>query len=196
MTPLNVEATCITIVSFFSRKEAVCDHVTYVGKVGNTTTDEENLAFRVDGSAEQEVEDSAGIVEGLSLGGSTRVLAVVGELTSETSRGDSISVDDGSTTTSNKGPDTALGVEDGELERSTGLSIHLGDVSLLLAQLTAERSGELHWWAGIDVDLGILLRKGRQTESSGTAGDGPLSTALELGSLIDLGSQIEEVNLC
>lgn len=166
-----------------------------VGEVGNTTTDEEDLALGVHGSTEHEVEDSSGVVEGLGLGGGTRVLAVVGELTSVTSRGNGISVDDRSTTTSNESPDATAAVEDGQLERGTGLSIHLGDVSLLLGELTTERSGELHGGTDIDGDLGVLLVSDVQAESSGRASDGPLGTTLELGSLIDLGSQVEEVDL-
>lgn len=142
-----------------------------------------------------EVKNGAGVLEGLGLGGSTRVLAVVGELAGEASRGDGISVDNGSTTTGNESPHATGGVEDGELEGSTGLSIHLGDEGLLLAHLTAERSGELHWRAGIDGDLGVLGRDRGQAESVGTAGNGPLDTTLELGGLVELGCQVEEVDL-
>ena len=92
-------------------------------------------------------------MEGLGLGRGARVLAVVGELRGVAGRGNGVGVDDRSTTTGNKSPDAALGVEDGQLERSTGLGIHLGNVGLLLGQLAAERSWELHWWPGIDGDL-------------------------------------------
>ena len=166
-----------------------------VGEVGNTTTDEEDLALGVHGSTEHEVKDGSGVVEGLGLGGSTRVLAVVGKLTGVTSRGNGIGVDDRGTTTSDEGPDTTAAVEDGQLEGSTGLGVHLGDVGLLLGHLTTERSGELHGRADIDRDLGVLLVSDVQAESSGRASDGPLGTTLELGSLIDLGSQVEEVDL-
>ena len=166
-----------------------------VGEVGNTTTDEEDLALGVHGCSEEEVEDGSSVVESLGLGGSTGVFTVVGELTSVTSRGNGISIDDRSTTTSNESPDATAAVEDGQLERGTGLSIHLGDVSLLLRELTTERSGELHGGADIDGDLGVLLVSDVQAESSGRASDGPLGTTLELGSLIDLGSQVEEVDL-
>ena len=166
-----------------------------VGEVGNTTTNEEDLALGVHGSTEHEVEDGSGVVEGLGLGGSTRVLAVVGKLTGVTSRGNGVGVDDRGTTTSDEGPDTTAAVEDGQLEGSTSLGVHLGDVGLLLGHLTTERSGELHGRTDIDRDLGVLLVGDVQAESSGRASDGPLGTALELGSLIDLGSQIEEVNL-
>jgi hypothetical protein len=138
-----------------------------VGEVGNTTTDEQDLALGVHGSTEHEVKDGSGVVEGLGRG----------------------------TTTGDEGPDTTAAVKDGQLEGSTSLSVHLGDVSLLLGHLTTERSRELHRRADIDRDLGVLLVSDVQAEGSGRASNGPLGTALELSSLIDLGSQVEEVNL-
>lgn len=146
-------------------------------------------------STEHEVEDSASIVEGLGLGGSTRVLAVVGKLAGETGRGDGIGIDDGRTTTSNEGPYTADRVEDGKLEGSTSLGVHLCDVSLLFAHLTTKGSRELHGWADIDSGLGLLLGSSRYAESRGAASNGPFGTALELSSLVDLGSKIEEVDI-
>lgn len=166
-----------------------------VGKVGNTSTDEENLALWVLRSTEHEVEDSTGVVEGLCLGGSTRVLTVVGELTGETSRGDGVGVNDGRTTTSDQGPDAAGSVEDGQLEGSTSLSVHLSNVRFLLAHLTTEGSGELHRWADIDGLLSILLGSSWYAESCRAASNSPLGTALELSSLVKLGSEIQEVNL-
>ena len=115
--------------------------ITYVGEVGNTATNEEDLALSVHGCAEHEVENSAGVVEGLGLGGSTRVLAVVGELVSEPVGSDSIGVDDGGTTTGDHGPDTTFRVEDSELERCTRRSIELLDVRLLLCEVTTEGGG-------------------------------------------------------
>ena len=165
-----------------------------VGEVGNTTTNEKNLAVGVGRSTQHQVEDGVSVVVGLSLGGSTGVLTVVGELTDEASGGNGIGVHDGGTTTSNQGPDTALGVEDGELERGTGLSIQLSDELLLLAHLTAERSGELHWWASVNVDL-ALLRSDSNTKVGGATGNSPLGAALELSGLVQLGSQIQEVDL-
>ena len=169
--------------------------VAYVGEVGNTATNEQNLALGVHGRAEHEVKNSAGVVEGLGLGGGTGVLAVVGKLRGETSRGDSVGVDDGSTTTSNESPDATSAVENGELEGSTSLSVHLGNVRLLLAHLTTERSGELHRWADIDSLLSILLGSSWYAKSCRAAGNSPLGTALELSSLVKLGSKIQEVNL-
>ena len=111
------------------------------------------------------------------------------------SRGNGVGVDDGRTTTSNESPDTASGVEDGELERRTSLGVHLSNVGFLLAHLTTKGSGELHWWADIDGSLSIFAGSEGSTESSCAASNGPLGTALELSSLINLGSKIEEVNL-
>jgi hypothetical protein len=163
-----------------------------VGEVGNTTADEENLALLGLRGSEHEVEDSSGVVVGLALGGSTRVLTVVGELVGEASGSDGIGVDNGSTTTSDESPDTAVGVQDGKLEGSTSLGIEISDVSLLLGQLTAEGGRELHRGTGINVDLA----RGNvgKTESSGRSGNSPLDTALEVGSLVKLSSEIQEVD--
>ena len=166
-----------------------------VGEVGNTTTNEEDLALGVVGGAQHQIKDGAGVVVGLSLGGSTGVLTVVGQLANETGGGNGVGVDDGGTTTRNQGPDTAVGVQDGQLEGSTGLGVHVGDELLLLAQLTAEGGGELHWRTSVNVDLAVDGGQGRQTQSGGAAGDSPLGAALELGSLVELGREVKEVNL-
>lgn len=147
------------------------------------------------GCAEHEVENSAGVVEGLSLSGSTRVLAVVGKLRGETSRGNGVGVDNGGTATGNESPDTAGTVEDGKLEGSTSLGVHLGDVGLLLAHLTTERRGEVHGRTSVDADLAVLGKTSGSAESSGRAGNGPLDTALELSGLVNLGCQVEEVDI-
>ena len=165
-----------------------------VGEVGDTTTDEEDLALVGHRSTEHKVEDSAGVVVGLRLGGRTRVLTVVGKLIGETSRGDGIGVDDRSTTTGNESPDAAIGVQDSKLERGTSLGIKLSDVSLLLGELTAERSGELNGGSGINVDTAVRTLS-NNAQGSGRAGDGPLVAALEVGSLVELSGKIEEVNL-
>jgi hypothetical protein len=55
--------------------------------------------------------------------------------------GNGVGVDDGGTTTSNHGRDTAFGVQDGELEGSIGGGVELLDVSFLLGEITTERSG-------------------------------------------------------
>jgi hypothetical protein len=183
-----VELTC----NFTDSLNDTLEGGSHVGEVGNTTTDEQNLTLRVLRSTEHEVKDSLGVVEGLGLGWRTRVLSVVGELTGETGRGDSISVNDGGTTTSNESPDTSRAVEDGELEGSTSLGVKVSNVGLLLAHLTTERCRELHGWADVD---GLLAARCGKTESAVASGNGPLGTALELGSLVNLGSQVEEVNL-
>jgi hypothetical protein len=166
-----------------------------VGEVGNTTSDEQDLALVRHGRAEHQVEHGAGVVVGLRLGGGTRVLAVVGQVVGEAGRGNGVGVDDRSTTTSDQGPHAAVGVQHGQLEGGTGLGVHLGDVGLLLGELTTEGSGELHRGAGIDVDL-LAVDSGNvgQAESGGGSGNGPLDTALEVGSLVQLGSQVEEVD--
>ena len=50
-----------------------------------------------------------------------------------------IRVDDRGTTARDHGPYPALGIEDGELERSTRRTIELLDVRLLLREVTTER---------------------------------------------------------
>lgn len=163
-----------------------------VGEVGNTATDEENLALVGNWGAEHEVQDGAGVVVSLRLGGRSRVLTVVGELLRETRTGDGVGVDDGRTTTSDESPDSAGGVKDGQLERSTSFRVELGDICLLLCQLTAERRRELHWWASVNVDASISRLDGGHTKSSWRACSGPFGTALELSSLVELGGQIQE----
>ena len=85
--------------------------------------------------------DSLGVLVGLTLSGSTGVLAVVGELVREAVGSNGIGVDDRSTTTSDHRPDATLSVEDSELQRGTSGSVELLDVRLLLSQVTTERSG-------------------------------------------------------
>jgi hypothetical protein len=165
-----------------------------VGEVGNTTTDEENLALGVLRSTEHKIEDSASVVEGLSLSGSTGVFTIIGKLVGKASRGDGISIHDGSTTTSDESPYTARGIENGELERSTSLCVHLSDVSFLFAHLATEWSRELHWWTDIYSGLCVLRGDIGDAESVCAASNSPFGTALELSSLIDLGSKIEKVN--
>lgn len=125
----------------------------YVGEVCNAAADEEDLALWPQRSTEHEVEDGAGVVVSLGLGGSTRVLSVVGELGDVSRRGDGVCVDDGCTTAGDEGPDAAVGVEDGELEGGTRLGVHVGDIFLLLAHLAAKGSREVHGRAGVDGDL-------------------------------------------
>jgi len=82
--------------------------------------------------------DGLRVLVGLAFGRSTRVFTVVGKFVGETVGSNSVRVDNGGTTTSNHGPDTALGVQDGELEGSTSRGIELLDVSFLLGQITTE----------------------------------------------------------
>lgn len=170
--------------------EGRCD----VCKVSNAATDEEHLAIGVCGRAQHQIQDGTGIVVGLSLSGSTRVFTIVGKFADKASRCDGVGVDDRRTTTSYKGPDTTAGVEDSELERCTSLGIHVGDEFLLLAQLAAKGSGELHRRTGVNVDRTISFGERSQTQSCRTTGNSPLAATFKLGSLVELSSQVEEMD--
>ncbi len=54
-----------------------------VGKVGDTTTDDEDLALGTGSSAGNQVDDDLGVLVGLPLGWRTRVFTIVGKLVSE-----------------------------------------------------------------------------------------------------------------
>ena len=84
--------------------------------------------------------DRLGVFVCLSLGGRSGVLAVICELVRESVSSNGIGVDHGGTSTSDHRPDTALCVEDGQLERCTGRAIEFLDVSLFLGQITTEGS--------------------------------------------------------
>ena len=134
-------------------------------------------------------------MESLSLGGGTRVFSIVCQFARKAGRCNGVGVDDRCATTSNKSPDTAVGIKDGELERGTGLRVEIGNVSLLLAHLPTEGSGKFHWWTCVNVDLAVFGQHGWDTKSSRAASNGPFYTTLKLGRLIKLRSQVEEVDL-
>lgn len=111
-----------------------------VCEVGDTTTNDENLALRVRGATGHQIDwknvrfffsrrtysgrtNGFCILVSLSLSWSTGVLAIVGEFMGKTMSSDSVGVDDGSATTSDHGPDAALGIENGKLERGTSRTI-------------------------------------------------------------------------
>lgn len=165
-----------------------------VGEVGNTTTDEQHLAVRVGRGPQHQVKHCAGVVVGLCLGRSTRVFTIVGEFVDKASGGNSICIDDRRTTTGHEGPDTAVAVEDGEFERGTGLGVHVRNELLFLAHLPTKGSGELHGRTSVDGDL-VSLRSSGQTQVGGATSNGPFGATLELGRLVELGGQVEEVNL-
>lgn len=123
-----------------------------VGEVGSTTTDDEDLTFGVGSASGHEINDGLSVLVGLTLGGCTRVFTVVGELVGETCSRNGVRVDNGGTTTGNHGPDSALGVEDSELEGSTGRGVEFLDVSLFLGQVTTERSGPDHGRPTVGLD--------------------------------------------
>lgn len=84
--------------------------------------------------------DGLGILVGLTLSRGARILSVVGKLIREPMCGNSIGVNDRSTTTSNHSPNTALSIENSELERSASGSVELLDVGFFLGQVTTEWS--------------------------------------------------------
>lgn len=104
---------------------------------------------------------------------------------------ESLPVDDRCSSSSNHGPNASILVQDSQLEGGTSLGVQFLNISLLLGQLTSERSGEIHWWTSINT-LGSSSNK---SNVLGSSGKGPLGTGLELGSLIYLGSQIQVVDL-
>lgn len=83
-------------------------NVSYVCKIGNTTADKQNFAFRAEWSAEHKVQNSASVVICLGLCGSTGIFSVVGKLVGIAGRSNSISVDDRGTTSSNQSPNATL----------------------------------------------------------------------------------------
>ena len=128
-----------------------------VGKVGNTTTNDEDFALGVGSSASDEVDcvyalipvhssktkeltDSFSVFVSLSLCRSTRILSIVGKLVSKPVGRDGIGIHDTGTTTRNHSPDPALCVQDGKFERSTSRAVQFLDVSFLLGEITTERS--------------------------------------------------------
>lgn len=179
--------------NFAERTNNTLERARDVGEVSNTTTNEQDLALRVLRRPQHKVKDCASVVEGLCLGRSTRVLSVVGEFAGETGGSNGISVHDGRTTTSDQSPNATLRVQDSQLERSTGLGVHFGDVCFFFGKLTAERGRELHWWTGVDLDFsaGGL---GGEAEVCGGSGNGPFYTAFELCGLIEFCGQVEEVD--
>ncbi len=70
-----------------------------IREIGNTTTDNENLALSVRCSTGHEVNDRLRVLVCLALGGRAGVLAVVREFMRESMCGNGIRVDDRSTTT-------------------------------------------------------------------------------------------------
>jgi hypothetical protein len=164
-----------------------------VGEVGDTTTNKENLALGVHGGSQHQVEDGFGVIVCLSLSGCSGVLAVVCELSHKASRCNGISVDDRCTTTCDQSPDAALGVENGQLERSTSLGVHIGNVLFLFAHFATKWRREVHGWADIDGDLAVSLDTWK-AKSGRASGNGPLGAALEIRSLVELGRKVEEVD--
>lgn len=127
----------------------------------------------------------------MAFGGSTGVFAVIGKFMGKTVSGDRVRIDDGSTTTSDHGPDTALSIEDGELEGSTGGAVQFLDVGFLLCQITTKRSRPDHGRATVGTNNTLFGGRGSEGD---VACDGPLGTADKVGGLVEFGSHIEVVD--
>jgi len=126
-----------------------------VGEVGNTTANDQDLSLGVRLSASDEVKDGFGVFVCLTFSWCTRVFSIVGKLVSKAVGGDGIRVNNGSTTTSNHGPDTALRVQHSELQGSTGGTVEFLNVSFFLSQVTTE-GGWPNLWVGRS-DLGEIV---------------------------------------
>mmetsp|Transcript_79918 Transcript_79918/g.185577 ORF Transcript_79918/g.185577 Transcript_79918/m.185577 type:complete len:619 (-) Transcript_79918:445-2301(-) len=140
-----LDVICIVLQCLDEAGES-CRHIC---EVGNTATDDEEFAIRVLG-LHHEREQCLRIGKSFLCRRSARVLAVVGKFVTPAIVRDSVSVDNGGTAACNHGPDPTLLVEDRELQRSTGLAVHVTDQSLLRVSGTSE------WWG--PVDLAPLLR--------------------------------------
>ena len=79
-----------------------------------------------------------GVFVGLILSWRSRVFTVISEFVSESMSGDSVGVDDRSSTTSDHSPDSSFGVENGQFERSTRRSVESSDVSFFLCEISSE----------------------------------------------------------
>ena len=129
---------------------------TYIGEVGNSASDEEDLALAMFGGTKHQIKNDAGVVICLGLGRRTRIFAVVGQFRGESRRGNGIGVDDGGTATSDQRPHATLRIKNGELERGTGFGVHFRDVCFLFAQFTTEGSRKFHRRTRVDGDFGIF----------------------------------------
>lgn len=89
--------------------------------VVNQKRDEERLPD--DTSSVKQLTNSFSILISLILSRSSRVLSVISEFVSESMRGNSIRVNDRSSSSSNHGPNATFGIEYGQLETGTGRSI-------------------------------------------------------------------------
>lgn len=61
-----------------------------IGEIGNSSSNNKDLAFRVGLAASHEVQDSLGVLKGLILGGSTRVFTVIGQFVGEAMRSNGV----------------------------------------------------------------------------------------------------------
>mmetsp|Transcript_52310 Transcript_52310/g.122892 ORF Transcript_52310/g.122892 Transcript_52310/m.122892 type:complete len:416 (-) Transcript_52310:223-1470(-) len=109
--------------------DQACESGRDVSEVCDTSSDDQELALWVLVAAHQG-EDCLGIREGLLCGGSSRIFSIIGQLLSPAVVRHGVRVHNRCATTSYHGPDTALIVEDGQLQGSTGLPVQLSNEGL------------------------------------------------------------------
>jgi len=98
----------------------------HISEVGDTATDEEELALRM-GLLGHEGEHCARVLVGLLRRGSTRILTVVGKLMAVPVISHSVAHDDAGTAAGRHEPNAAAGIEHGELHGCAGLAVERVD---------------------------------------------------------------------
>mmetsp|Transcript_46225 Transcript_46225/g.142995 ORF Transcript_46225/g.142995 Transcript_46225/m.142995 type:complete len:588 (-) Transcript_46225:519-2282(-) len=114
-----------------------------VREVRDAAADDEVLAVRML-VLHHERQEGLGIGEGLLCGGRPGVLAIVRKFMAHAVVGDGVGIDNRSTTAGHHCPDAALLVQDGELQRGTGLAVHVTDECLFGVGGTAEGRRPVH----------------------------------------------------
>ena len=109
-----------------------------------------------------------------------------------TIRCDSVGIHDGGSAARDHGPDFALGIQDGELERSSGAGVEFLDVGFLLGEVAAEGRGPDHGWPAVELQLAVDGLGG--VVEGGVARDGPLGPADGVGGLVEFGGHVEVVD--
>ena len=153
---LDIVADELVLV-FFEGANDTLESSRNICKIGNTTTNDENLAIRTRSSPSDQIDllmrcqqivcidiaeeftNGLCIFVSLTLSGSTRILPIVGELISITVSGNSVRVDNTGTTTGNHGPDSTLSIENSQFQGSTGRTVKFLNISLFLGQVTTKR---------------------------------------------------------
>ena len=115
-----------------------------VGEVGDAAADDEHLAAAaLVGLRSHQLQDGAGVLEGLVLRGRAGVLAVVGQLAAEAQVGDGVSIHDTGAAASHHRPHPPLAVEQRQLQRRARAGVEVVDERLLGPRLAAEGRREV-----------------------------------------------------